>query len=127
MAQESMSSDITTLRDRVLSWKQTRKHVRAAMPAELWEDAARLARRYTIAQVAGPVGINPTHLKRKMGSAKKQAQRRKARPRQEFVSLDMGARIGAMSEIEIENSRGVKLRLKGTGIDLESLLQKFMG
>lgn len=57
--------DLTQLEKELMRWRRVRK-LPCAIPEELWGRAARLASKLGVAAVARTLGLNPTHLKRRV-------------------------------------------------------------
>ncbi len=102
-------------------WRGNRKG-RKAIPERLWSAALRLTEEMSINQVAHALGLNHTALsarvsksaRRKRSSGK--TSRRSAQG-QRFIELDCNPWVspvaGAVCEVELEESDGRKLRLRG--------------
>ncbi len=107
-------------------WRESRRrgdHI----PAQLWEEAAGMAREQGASRIANRLGLNTGALKRRMHNAAEQTQA--GTGESEFVEL-MAASAATVTAatmvarecvIELENARGAKMRVELNGQGLAGL------
>jgi len=101
------------------------------LPELLWEEAARVARRYGVNVVARELRLNYSKLKRKMVQPDQPKMSRKKSQPPTFIEL-IGATPGGLTSrlVEMESAQGGKLRLDLKAIatpELAGLIRAFMG
>lgn len=119
--------EINHLAKKVSLWRQQRRNTREKMPKALWQEAVELAKNHSITAVACSVKLNSTRLSRKVKEAhtgKVNKPTALSKP-QQFIAVDMPAHSERDVEVEIENARGQKLRLRGS-LDITRILSEFM-
>ena len=107
---------IEQVQSRFQQWRE-RRQGKAPIPDELWEAAARLARRDGVNRTATALGLDGSKLKRRMGESAAAATRRTATAPPAFVELRAPARPVANRPeytIELEGRHG-KLRIHCQG------------
>lgn len=129
------SRELAAAARRVAAWRRNRRHLRAAMPDELWRLAAKLARHYSPAAVGKQLGIDPHRLKIRM-QGRQATTRPPAKPQPtkapkvvRLAPLVVSAPAelaGRSGVIEIEKRTGEKLRLDPDVVDLPALIRTFL-
>jgi hypothetical protein len=108
---------IEPLRAKVVQWRKTRQS-HESMPEPLWEEATRLARRYSVASVQGILRIDYRGLQRRaLGSV---AAPRAAKTPAGFMELPPLLPTPRPPEppehiVELEDGTGRRLTVKGSG------------
>lgn len=108
--QVSTHQDIESIRLRLQSWRQTRRHG-ARIPEDIWDSATRLARVHRPAAVAHALGLDYNTLRERIVSASPALRRKPAEPA--FVEL-LSPTPPRFSEctLEIEDRHGAKMRIQ---------------
>ena len=112
---------IEPLRAKVVQWRKTRRSDEH-MPEPLWEEATRLARRYSVASVHGILRIDYRGLQRRaLGAA---TVPRPAKPSAGFVELPplLPAVRGPEPIVELEDGAGRRLTVRGCGGNLAEVV-----
>ena len=114
------------LEQRFKRWRESRKRG-DRIPTQLWEAAADLAREHGVPRIANRLRLNAVFLNRRMEGAASQAPASKAdKVDTEFVELFAAPASAATivvreCVIELENARGVKMRVELNGQGLAGL------
>ncbi len=121
---KKLPPDIAKVRDELECWRKNKKSPREPIPKNLWSKAAELARAHSINQVARGLGLSYADLKDKLYLEKKAAG--KTTP---FIELKGQPLLAPEAMLEIENTKGSKLRISFRGktdFDLTGLAKEFM-
>ena len=134
MAQETAlyRDDVEQVRRRWAEWRSTHA-VRSRLPEELWAAAVELVQRDGIDATARALDVDKPSLRKwagRLNPARPQPARRKSQPKQKandlpaFVELlASGSGTGTTCLVEVESSRGAKLRLELKGIQTSQLAE----
>ena len=105
------------VRRRLERWRQTRAHLRAPIPKNIWVGAVALARQHGLYQTARALPINYGGLKQHLEAADRSGAR------SGFVELrPMNPPASGDSVIEVEGPRTI-VRLRLPGIELPDLVR----
>ena len=134
MAQETAlyRDDVEQVRRRWAEWRSTHA-VRSRLPEELWAAAVELVQRDGIDATARALDVDKPSLRKwagRLNPAPRQPTRRKSLSKQRandlpaFVELlASGSGTGTTCLVEVESSRGAKLRLELKGIQTSQLAE----
>ena len=114
------------LQEQLSAWRQGQKSPRP-LPEKLWAQAADLARKLGVGEVARALQLQPAALKRRMAAAPT-ASPSSSMSFLELLPPTMGARIGECA-MELESTQGTLLRVALKDVDpleLASLLRSLM-
>jgi len=123
-----LGARVEKLRQRFEEWRRTRRSG-TAIPASLWDGAAKLAKTHGINPVAQALRLDYYSLKERMGLVKERAGRKVAR-RAAFVEL--GVVEGSMAQqsvIELQHRDGAKMTIRlssSKGLDVVELTSAFL-
>jgi hypothetical protein len=124
-------SELEQLKRRFEEFRSSRtSHGR--LPQRLWEEAAEAAKRHGLNPIAQALHLDYNRLKKHMAAQAAPVQQKKERNRgPEFVEL-MGPAPAATTDcqIEVESSRGAKVRIELKGMatrELASLIHGLIG
>lgn len=115
----SRKPTMETVKRQFKHWREHGKKKARRIPEELWEAAVRLTEEYSISHVAKSLHLCNTTLRDRAREIRGQKRERGAKP-DNFVELNLGDvvnGIGVGSEVEVEDTRGWKLRVRGGGVD----------
>ncbi len=115
---------IIALRRRIERWRATRPR-RSPMPADLWKEAARLARAHGISPISTALGLGYYGLKDRV-EARKGPDVVQERPA--FVEIEAPASLvpsGCVIEVHSPEGRRMTVRVSSAGVDLVGLLDAF--
>ena len=120
--------EIEEVRQRLESWRKTKKNQREQIPAYLWQAAAGLARKYSVNSVSSALRLSYMNLKEHAyGHTNPRTKKRKT---PSFVEIEpMAPPPSGETTLEMENSKGSKIRIsfKGkTDFDFTALTKTFM-
>ena len=121
------NKDIEEVRQRLESWRKTKKNQREQIPAYLWQAAAGLARKYSVNSVSSALRLSYMDLKEHTYGSTKQSTNKRKTPT--FVEIGPMALPSGETTLEMENSKGSKIRIsfKGkTDFDFTNLVKTFM-
>lgn len=126
-----LPESVRELGDRIAQWRASRPHI-CAMPAELWQEAAELARAHGIYAISRALHVSYGSLREKVEGASPKRRAQDSAPR--FVELPGGAEILGMAPtgtvVEITNRFGDKLSIRlaaQTKLDIGGLAAAFIG
>ena len=126
-AKPEIPAEIEELCGQIERWRQVR-HRGERMPEHLWEGAARLARRHSVARVSRLVRLDYYTLKERLGSLDRDSVI-KSEKRPAFIELAMPlSTSGPECVIELEHPRRGRMRIhvKGAGVpDLAAISRSF--
>ena len=128
-AAPDVPAEVEDLQRQIEQWRHARRH-REPMPEPLWREAARLARRHSVARISRFIRLDYYTLKQRVESldAAGVADHEKTPAFVELV-LPPGAPVPECT-IELEHPRGGRMRIqvKGAGVpDLAALSRSFWG
>ena len=110
----TLPEPVRELGNRIEHWRKTRTHL-CAMPADLWDEAAALARAHGINPIAQALHVSYDSLKAHTGR-RAMVRRRDNNEAQRFVELAAGAPIfgGTQTDtvVEITNRAGDRLAIR---------------
>lgn len=121
--------EVDALRVRVARWRKQRLK-RSAMPEDLWQDAARLARAHGIHPVAQAAGLNYKNLRKRVTESRQEGHDEEAGPGG-FVELSAAQLLGQSSatrkvEFSAEDGTGMTVHLATNDtLDVVALAQVF--
>ena len=121
------NKDIEEVRQRLESWRKTKKNQREPIPAYLWQEAAGLARKYSLNSVSSALHLSYMDLKEHTYESIKQSTKKRKTP--SFVEIGPMAPPSGETTLEMENQKGSKIRIsfKGkTDFDFTNLVKTFM-
>jgi len=116
---------IEEVRQRLDSWRKTKKNHREPIPAYLWQTAADLARAHSVNSVSKALRLSYTDLKEHAYGRTNP----KKRKRPSFVEISPGPVLSREATLEMENPKGSKIRIsfKGkTDFDFTAFAKTFM-
>ena len=122
--------DVEQLRRRFVEFRQTHA-VRSRLPEELWEGAAKLARRDGLAATARALDVDQPSLKKwteRFDPQARQRRRRRAAAPAFVELLASGPAHTSGCRVEVESPRGAKLRLEFStiaAVQLAELIRAF--
>ena len=119
--------ELTHLAEQVSAWRLQRRNTREKMPKALWQEAVKLADKHSVTAVACSAKLNSTRLSRKVKEActsKVKKAKALSKP-QQFIAVDMPVHSEQSVEVELENTMGQKLRLRGS-VDVARILSEFL-
>jgi hypothetical protein len=133
MAHESAlyRDDVEQVRRRWTEWRSTHA-VRSRLPEELWAAAVELVERDGIDATARALDVDKPSLRKWAGRltpTPSQPTRRKSQAKQRtsalpaFVELLASGSAGSGCRVEVESSKGAKLRLELTGMPTSELAE----
>jgi transposase-like protein len=134
MAQEMAvyRDDVEQVRRRWAEWRSTHA-VRSRLPEELWAAAVELVQRDGMNATARALDVDKPSLRKWAGRLhpdRPQSGRRKSQPKQRATDLPAfvellasGSGTGTTCLVEVESSRGAKLRLELKGIQTSQLAE----
>ena len=105
--------EMEQVRQELESWRSSQPK-RSRIPKPLWASAVQLAKQYGIWRTAQTLRLDYQRLKVRMGSAESPSGG-KAAPA--FVELAASAVGFSECRVELENRRGVKMRIELKGVD----------
>jgi len=120
--QPEAAPDIRELRKKLEHWRKNKKESNQPIPRNLWERAIKLARKYSVSPVARALRLSYTNLKEKTYP--------KTEKKMPFIEFNPSQPMIPEAMLEIENSKGSRLRIhfKGdTDFDLAGIAKEFMG
>ena len=121
------NKDIEEVHHRLESWRKTKKNQREQIPAYLWQEAAGLARKYSVNSVSSALRLSYMDLKEHAYGHTKPRTKKSKTP--SFVEIGPMAPPSGETTLEMENSKGSKIRIsfKGkTDFDFTALIKTFM-
>lgn len=129
MSPSSQPQELLTLeevKDRFDDWRGSRDH-RGKIPHDLRSDAVSLAERYPITDILRELRLNGSQLKRFLLSKQKVSTPFTLSPSFLEIPLPSTPQTQSSCPIELQNSKGLTLRLHNcTEQQFSSLLQTFM-
>ena len=121
------NKDIEEVRQRLESWRKTKKNQREQIPAYLWQEAAGLARKYSVNSVSSALRLSYMDLKEHAyGHTNPRTKKRKT---PSFLEIGPMAPPSGETTLEMESTKGSKIRIsfKGkTDFDFTNLVKTFM-
>ena len=120
---------VSSLRRRIEEWRQNRSKKRA-MPAELWREAVKLARKYGVHPMSTSLTVSYTTLKKKViGQAVATVKGRSTPSFVEIQSAPLKRKaLTAAFEIEVWRPDGCRLFVRNvSGNDVSSAVDAFCG
>lgn len=128
MRSKHVPDEILAFKQKIEHWRNTRSY-KSPMPKPLWDEAVDLSRRFTANQVVKATSISSNQLYKRLQQISPRSDK-KAIPSDKtnsFVAVDLPApSVPETISIELENSDGKILRLKGQ-FDVNEVIAKFMG
>ena len=121
------NKDIEEVHHRLESWRKTKKNQREQIPAYLWQEAAGLARKYSVNSVSSALRLSYMDLKEHAYGHTKPRTKKSKTP--SFVEIGPMAPPSGETPLEMENPKGSKIRIsfKGkTDFDFTALIKTFM-
>ena len=114
---------------RIADWRRTRPHLRAPMPAELWDAVAALTDRFTSYELGRWLNLDRSKIRaRRLSAGEPAATPELAKiVRLAPIVLSTPCQSASAASIEIENTAGCKLRVTTTSDALASLVRTFIG
>jgi len=126
-----LPESVRELGERIAQWRKSRPHL-CAMPADLWKEAAALARAHGIYAIAHALPVSYAALKEKVGPDGIKQRPKSGAPR--FIELPRGAAVFGVAPtdtvVEITNAAGDKLAIRlgpQTQFDVSGLAVAFIG
>jgi hypothetical protein len=119
---------LTELEERFRGWRESRRRG-DRIPPQLWAAAVDMAREHGVPRVANRLRLNAEFLNRRMdGAVSRELASKADKPDTEFVELFAApppstttAAVTRECVIELENARGVKMRVELNGAGLAGL------
>jgi len=124
-----ISPEVTSLRQRIERWRQTRRK-RSSMPEKLWGEAARLAQEHGISPIARQLGVGYASLKGRVEQVPQPEEDARSQGG-EFVELSAEQLFGASPRaavVELAAQDGLRLTVRledGGQLDVVRLLEAF--
>jgi hypothetical protein len=118
---------IEEVRQRLDSWRKTKKNHREPIPEDLWQTAADLARAHSVNSVSRALRLSYTDLKEHTYGHTKSGRKKRKTP--SFVEIRPGPILSREATLEMENPRGSKIRISfkgGTDFDFTAFAKTFM-
>ena len=120
------SRELSAVAQRFAQWRKQSGGRGSRIPADLWNEAARVARVVGVYATSRALRLNYEELKTRVGAGEPQAASSKAEAG--FVELQMGSPVVAGTVVELVNPRGGQMRIHLSGTrttDLVCLVQAF--
>ena len=116
-----LPKEIERARQRFERWRKNRKKV-TRIPEGLWASAAEAARLHGVNPTAIALGLDYSHLKRRMRFAPGSTRRKKLKA-PSFVELIVPPESRHLPEctIELQNARGAKMKIRLQNVDMKDL------
>jgi len=125
------SEQVTALSRRVEKWRRARTSLSSAMPADLWDEAALLSRRYGVYRIASELGLGYSKLK-KLAHPKDSRALSASHSPAGFVEISglqlEDRKTESLMELELTSATGARLRLRRNGrepLDVAGVVEAF--
>lgn len=125
---DSIPADLLEIKNRVDSWRATRKYSREPMPDDLRRDAAEVSRRYPYSLIRNTLGVDPRRLLGPQANTSRVVREKKSQTA--FFKLppaDLASQQPAVSDhnsccrVQLERTDGSRLTLTLPSLDAASL------
>ncbi len=129
MEENTQGSPLTLgeLKSKLEDYRKNKSYHKEPIPKELWQAAADLARKHSIATVSKALHLRYASLKEHMGPPISKNKVKEKFP--SFVELKYSQPLTQEEiTVDIENKKGCRMRIcLGTGTDVTSLIKSFCG
>ncbi len=109
IAKKQLPGQFKRLRSRLETWRDGRKRGER-IPGQLWEAAVDAARDYGVYRVSQELGLDYTHLKRRLAEAGR-PQTAEASTEALFVEVETNTAATNACVIELEKGNGTRMRI----------------
>jgi hypothetical protein len=115
-------SDLRSLKFKFSVWRKNKPNIRTPIPANLWQEAAKLCEKYSVSTISRALKLDHKKLKEKVRTKKVEMV-----PEPEFVSVALP--IPEISDPICEWVRpdGTRLRIRIQGGSIDQVVQSFLG
>jgi hypothetical protein len=128
MNKDTIANQKTTLEKVSEQFKQwrTNRAKRGCIPQHLWHAAEELAKEHSLSKVAKTLCLSHTELKRRVHS-KQPSKGIISIAKSSFIEVDAEAIISPEHTVEIEDTKGAKLKIYSVGsCELSGLIRTFL-
>lgn len=130
--EEAIEKRINLARERITSWRQTRKSRGDRIPADLWDEAVALAKEVGIQPIRRALGLQYTKLRELVDKPASKEREANSSRNEKFLELDIAPFFGTTTNlgpvVEVFSSDGARMKVQysqGNELNLLGLIEAF--